>query len=222
MPDIGGGKPGSPSGPSASGAEIVTEALSFLGVPYQWGGTSPSGFDCSGLVQYVYSHYGVTLPRTSEEQYAATARLDQSQLQAGDLVFSEMGSNGPGHVGIYDGQGGVVEAPHTGDHVKVLPLSEFSAIGYGRVTGMQAIQPGSSNPLSGIISGVESTIGGLFTFPSEIVNWAKQSADNASRAMGWFDAFFQPTTYVRIGAGAFGMLFLIAGLATLLVSGMEK
>lgn len=111
------------SNPAVSGS-IVGYAETFLGTPYVWGGTSPSGFDCSGFVQYVYSHFGVSIPRTSEDQFGYGTPVSQSQLQPGDLVFFEPDGSGlPGHVGMYIGGGDIIQAPQTGDVVKITPLS---------------------------------------------------------------------------------------------------
>jgi cell wall-associated NlpC family hydrolase len=113
-----------PFAPYASGSELGVEAVAiaeqFLGVPYVWGGASPStGFDCSGLVQYVYGQLGISLPHYAASQWAQTTHVDPSQLQPGDLLFFEPRSDGPGHVGIYVGGDTFVEAPHTGDVVKL-------------------------------------------------------------------------------------------------------
>ena len=119
---------------------VVQTAYNYLGTPYVWGGTSPSGFDCSGLVQYSYAQNGLTVPRTSEEQYAYTANSrikDKSQLRPGDLVFFNTGSTAS-HVGIYIGNNQFIHAPHTGDVVKVSELSGYYAEhfdGGGRVDG---------------------------------------------------------------------------------------
>lgn len=110
-----------PSQSFSSGDALVTYAESFCGVPYVWGGESPSGFDCSGLVQYVYAHFGISLPRTSEDQYGCGSAVSISSLQPGDLVFFE-GSSSPGHVAIYAGGGMMVEAPHTGANVRLTSL----------------------------------------------------------------------------------------------------
>jgi cell wall-associated NlpC family hydrolase len=118
--------------PSALGSghpEVVPIALKFLGVPYAWGGASPSGFDCSGLCQYVYKQIGITLPRTSSSQYRvgqhiAPDRLDL--LKPGDLVFfgTDGDPNRVHHVGIYVGGGNFVHAPQRGDVVKVSSLTD--------------------------------------------------------------------------------------------------
>lgn len=125
-----GGRPAAAEGNLPAGhPEVVGIALKYLGVPYRWGGTSPSGFDCSGLCQYAYKQIGIDLPRTSRSQYNSGAHIAPNRLdllRAGDLVF--FGTNGdPGrvhHVGMYVGNGNYVHAPSTGDVVKVSSLTD--------------------------------------------------------------------------------------------------
>lgn len=114
--------------PAAKYGSVVGYALSFQGVPYVYGGTSPSGFDCSGLVQYVFAAFGKQLPRTAAAQKAVCTPISESQLQPGDLVFW-----GTWHVGIYVGGGSFVHAPTTGQNVKVTSMSNFHPDSYGRV-----------------------------------------------------------------------------------------
>jgi cell wall-associated NlpC family hydrolase len=103
--------------------EAATIALRYLGVQYVWGGASPSGFDCSGLVMYVYAQLGVQLPHYAAAQYTYGVAVAQDQLQPGDLVFFDALD----HVGIYIGGGQFVHAPHTGDVVKISSLAEFGS-----------------------------------------------------------------------------------------------
>ncbi|MFL5964847.1 MAG: NlpC/P60 family protein [Gaiellaceae bacterium] len=110
--DLAGGHP-----------EAATVAMKYLGVPYVWGGATPSGFDCSGLVMYVYAQLGISLPHYAAGQYGFGTPVSRDQLQPGDLVFFD----GLSHVGIYIGGGQMVHAPQTGDVVKISPLSEFGA-----------------------------------------------------------------------------------------------
>jgi hypothetical protein len=105
-------------------------AMQYLGVPYKWGGARPkTGFDCSGLVQYVFAQLGVYLPHYAAAQYYSpdAVWVAQNRLQPGDLVFFT-GSDGtreaPGHVGIYLGDGYLIDAPHTGAFVRIDRLNE--------------------------------------------------------------------------------------------------
>jgi len=108
---------------AASGQSIVEYAKKFIGTPYVWGGTTPSGFDCSGFVQYVYRNAaGIELPRDTYGQIGAGTRVSQDQLQPGDLVFPHTG-----HVGIYIGGGQMIHAPRTGDVVKISSVWSFYA-----------------------------------------------------------------------------------------------
>jgi cell wall-associated NlpC family hydrolase len=107
-------------------------ALRYLGVPYVWGGASPSGFDCSGLVMYVYAQLGISLPHYTVAQWSATLPISMSEIQPGDLLFFD----GLGHVGIYIGNGEFVHAPHTGTVVQISSLTGYwaaSLVGARRV-----------------------------------------------------------------------------------------
>jgi cell wall-associated NlpC family hydrolase len=117
---------------SGLGVRAVQVALGYLGVPYRWGGADPiTGFDCSGLVQFVYAQVGVRLNHYTGTQFMEGAPVPDGQLRPGDLVFFEPGVAGPGHVGIYAGGDEFVEAPHTGDVVKVASLAAAKAqLGY--------------------------------------------------------------------------------------------
>jgi cell wall-associated NlpC family hydrolase len=108
--------------PGARYSSVVSIAMRYLGTPYVWGGASPSGFDCSGLVMYVYAQVGISLPHYTVGQwdYPNAVSVPRSELEPGDLVFFA----GLGHVGIYVGGGQFIHAPHTGDVVRIDSLSE--------------------------------------------------------------------------------------------------
>jgi len=102
---------------------VVGIAMHYLGTPYVWGGASPSGFDCSGFVMYVFAQVGVSLPHSSYAQYGYGSPVSRGDLQPGDLVFFD----GLGHVGIYVGGGSFIHSPHTGDVVKISTMSGWYA-----------------------------------------------------------------------------------------------
>lgn len=121
-----------PSNPGSAAGAAIAAARSQLGVPYLWGGTSPStGFDCSGLTQWAYRQAGVSLPRTTYGQRNAGRIVSVSQIQPGDLVFYL----DYGHMGMYIGGGQLIHAPQTGDVVKISSLYMYPPIRIVRPTG---------------------------------------------------------------------------------------
>jgi len=121
-----------PNLPAAGGAATALAAAeSQIGVPYVWGGESPGrGFDCSGLTQWAWRQAGVSLPRTAAAQYGATAHVPLSDLQPGDLLF--WGFGGISHVGMYVGGGEIVNAPQTGELVRIEAIWNDGLVGAGR------------------------------------------------------------------------------------------
>jgi NlpC/P60 family len=111
------------------GHRVVSYARHFLGIRYVWGGSSPrSGFDCSGLVRFVYGHFGIALPHSSWADLGHGHRVTRRSLRPGDLVFFY----GASHVGIYAGGGHFIDAPHTGARVRVSTMGEYSYYGARR------------------------------------------------------------------------------------------
>jgi cell wall-associated NlpC family hydrolase len=111
--------------------EVVVYAAGQLGKPYQWGATGPDAFDCSGLAMMAYRAAGVGIPRTSQQQWAFGQPVPASQVMPGDLVFFA-GSDGtmtaPGHVGIVIGHGLMIDAPQTGETVRIEPYGDVSGL----------------------------------------------------------------------------------------------
>ena len=107
------------------GSKAVAIAERYLGVPYRWGGTDPlTGFDCSGFTMYVYAQLGISLTHYTGAQFYEGTRVPPDELEPGDLVFFEPSTAGPQHEGMYIGGGQFIQAPHTGDVVKISSLSE--------------------------------------------------------------------------------------------------
>lgn len=118
------------SAPNGRASAAIAAAQSRLGTPYRWGGTTPAGFDCSGLMLWSWAQAGVSLPRTSGAQRSYTQRISFDQLQPGDLVFS---GNPVYHVGMYIGGGQMIHSPQTGDVVKISAVRTGSSTSYGRI-----------------------------------------------------------------------------------------
>jgi cell wall-associated NlpC family hydrolase len=115
------------------GERAAAIAVKEVGVPYRWGGASPAGFDCSGLVYWAYGRLGIRLPHSSYALYDQGRRVTRSRMRAGDLLFF----SGLGHVGIYIGRGRMVHAPHSGSRVQVVRLGGSS---YGaRLVGVRRV-----------------------------------------------------------------------------------
>ncbi|HYT25488.1 MAG TPA: C40 family peptidase [Actinomycetota bacterium] len=127
--------------PTAAAATAVGAALSQVGKPYRWGGTGPDDFDCSGLVGWAWARAGTALPRTSRQQWSAGPHVDPAHLLPGDLVFFGSVPGDPAsihHVGMYVGQGLMVDAPHTGAQVRVESIRAGGYVG--------ATRPGAGRP----------------------------------------------------------------------------
>jgi peptidoglycan DL-endopeptidase CwlO len=118
---------------------LIAHARKYLGVPYVWGGKTPEGFDCSGLVCWVLGELGISLPEGSQGQWASEVgmRVDPSQMQPGDVIFLDMPSSeqpAPNHVGIYTGEDRMIVAPSPGKSVEVQPLGAYW---HSKIVGMK-------------------------------------------------------------------------------------
>jgi peptidoglycan DL-endopeptidase CwlO len=117
--------------PPGTAGKVIAYAEAQLGKPYLWGGTGPDAFDCSGLAMMAYRAAGITILRTSQQQWAAGPRIPASQARPGDLVFFA-GSDGtaPGHVGILTGTNQMIDAPYSGQDIRYDEFSAATVVGY--------------------------------------------------------------------------------------------
>jgi murein DD-endopeptidase len=113
-----------PADNASTGSEVVFRAISLLGAPYQFGGSGPTAFDCSGLVQFVYQEMGIDVPRTAAEQYRAAHPVNLEDIEPGDLLFFRIHGKRISHVAIYAGAGRFVHAPQTGHAIELRDLDD--------------------------------------------------------------------------------------------------
>jgi cell wall-associated NlpC family hydrolase len=109
---------------AAIGDEIVIRAVALVGTPYRYGGSGPTGFDCSGLVSYIYHEVGIDVPRTAADQYRAATPVNKADLEPGDVLFFRTRGRGVSHVAIYAGSGRFVHAPQTGRSIELRELAD--------------------------------------------------------------------------------------------------
>jgi cell wall-associated NlpC family hydrolase len=134
-----------PVAPVTSGDAIAQFAMGFRGVPYRLGGADPTGFDCSGLVQYVFAQYGIAVPRVVEQQYEAGEKIKPSEIRPGDLIFfdTKRWGRGASHVGIAIGPDSFVHAPNSTGVIRVEALG--SSYWGPRYVGARRITPSATN-----------------------------------------------------------------------------
>ena len=200
---------------SVAGSAISAFAQTFNGAKYVYGGTSPTtGWDCSGFTQYVYKHFGISIPRTSEAQYAAAQHVSQSNLAPGDLVFAQFpGDNAsPGHVGIYIGSGKVISAqdPAAGTGISTLASWGSAVVGYGRPSGTVGNSGGTSSGGGGG--------GGILSIPSQITSFFSD-ADTFITLLAWI---VNPTSWLRIGAFIAGVALLLFAIHAFIATANDK
>ena len=239
-----------PVGQAVTGSQVVADAAQYIGVPYQWGGTSPTtGFDCSGLVQHVYADLGIALPRTSQEQATVGSPVASlADARPGDLLFFEPGPGGPGHVGIYIGNGQIIDAPHTGTSVQIQAVGQPTEIrrvlpsgSGGGVTGLSSA--GATAAIAGL-SGPGGTIPASLGVPAGLVAMFQQAAAQSGVPAALLAAVakqesgfnpqavssagaqglmqLMPSTAAGLGVNAFDPQQAISGAAQLLSSYLQQ
>lgn len=186
----------------ASGAtpeEIANYAQQFKGVPYKFGGTTPSGFDCSGYIRYVFNNFGISLPRTSAEQYGVGTAVSKSNLQKGDLVFfANTYKPGISHTGIYLGNGNVISAESKGIAVSNINTNPYWGPKYAgarRVSSVKTATP--------VVALKPVTDGNFVDVPTSHPAYEAIKSLNVEGIInGYEKQDFRPTTNVTRGQAA--------------------
>lgn len=163
---------------AVNGADIVAEAMKYIGLKYVWGGTSlTSGADCSGYLQSVFKKFGINLARVTYDQINQGSKISFSDMQVGDLIFfdTDPSQSGPDHVGLYIGNGKFVHAPKPGDSVKVSSLSD----GYYSSRFMAARRP------DGMVGGGKDSLSADSAGPGQ----PKLSPEELAQSYGWAYGF---------------------------------
>ena len=184
------------TGSTDAAATAVQDALSQIGVPYTWGGESPGkDFDCSGLVQWAYGKAGISLPRVAADQATAGVAVTAADAQAGDLVFFGSPVH---HVGIYLGEGKMIDAPHTGADVRIEPVDLSTCTAIRRVAGTTSLSglPAAATPY---LSDIQTAATKAGISPALVA------------AVAWQESGFDATA--TSGAGARGLMQLMPATA---------
>ena len=211
--------PGSASGVTGFGSQVVSDAEGYLGVPYSWGGTSPqSGFDCSGLVQHVFADLGVALPRTAAEQSSTGTPVEGLwQAQPGDLLFYGAPAE---HVGIYIGNGLMIDAPKTGQEVSVTQAGTPTSI--RRVVPAQAAGGTVPSWMANAFAAAGQTYGlpaGMLQAVAQTESGFNPSATSPAGAIGLMQ--IMPATAAGIGINPLDPVQSIYGAAELLAQKLK-
>lgn len=203
----------------STAADVIAYGKTFMGRPYVFGASGPGTFDCSGLMQYVFHHFGINLPRTSQQQAKVGASVAVGGIQAGDLVFSDWGDGPNSHVGLAVDHTHLLNAPHTGAVVRIDTLNA----GYlahvtnvrrvSEVGGVLATDAGGVAGAAGdAVGGVAGGIVGPLVQPLRDLAGAAQSG---AKVADLITKAFLPTNFMRISAGMAGMAFVLIGILLL-------
>jgi hypothetical protein len=203
--------------------ELLKYAATLIGDDYVFGAAGPNTFDCSGLVQYVFGHFGFALPRVSQDQARVGTSVDKGQIKPGDLVFSDWGDGPNSHVGIAVTPTKIIDAPHTGAKVRYDDLSKSYL---DHVTAVRRVTPNTFGKIpdapkgdGSLTSTFEGVLNGLTqTFTGQYAEIAKPLQDIGSAFIeiasigDMFLKLFLPSTWIRLMSGFLGLILILFGI----------
>ena len=219
--------PGTGGSGATLGERAVAQAQQHLGTPYVWGGESPGGFDCSGLIQWSYKQLGIELPRVSSDQAKAGRAVSAAEARPGDLVFFDRPEID--HIGMYAGDGRWVVAPRTGDVVKMQDVDLSKATTIRRVTPDTAPATPTAPvaapaaPYSELFSAAGARHGvspALLTAVARAESGFNPSAQSPAGAQGLMQ--FMPATARSLGVDPWNPTSAVDGAARLLKENMSR
>ncbi|RNF40319.1 hypothetical protein EEX84_04925 [Planococcus salinus] len=193
---------------------IADYAMKFKGVPYKFGGTTPSGFDCSGYIRYVFNHFGISLPRTSAEQFNVGTSVSKNNLQKGDLVFfANTYKKGISHTGIYLGNGNVISAESGGVGISNINTNPYWGPKYAGAKRLSSVQGATPAAAPKPVSLPAVTDGNFVDVPSSHpAHEAIKNLNVAGVINGFERQDFRPTEKVTRGQAA-AMINRVLGLS---------
>lgn len=206
---------------AVSGEDIVNAASKEIGDPYVFGATGPNSFDCSGLVEYVFHHFGIKTPRIAADQAGFGTEIPRAKIQPGDLIFFDWDGHGRAdHVGIYAGNGEMIHAPHTGTTVKRVKLSSYYWSNEVHIRRFPGVTGG---PASSDGGGILGAIGDAALSPIKGATGALEAIGSAARDMATSAAsvgkvadavtrLFLPSSILRGAMAVAGTGFLLIGI----------
>jgi hypothetical protein len=160
--------------------DVIKAAVGEIGEPYQWGAEGPDAFDCSGLMQFIFAKVGIPLPRTARAQQAALPAVT-GQLQPGDLVFYDRPAS---HVGVYIGQGRMIDAPHSGATVRIRQVGDYTSAARPQGLGAGGIVESAGDAFAKA-TGLDAVGGAITSGVRNVVTGARNVAlEGAFLALG--------------------------------------
>jgi len=200
-------------------AELINYGMTLRGKPYVFGAAGPNSFDCSGLMQYIYKHFGISIPRVTFDQVRAGTAVKAGEEKPGDLIFSSWDGTPHSHVGMYLGNDKMLVAPQPGDVVKVQTLDRnykghvdaVRRIG-GLEGGILETDKGQSTLDKAIGSLNDSTALSVARNTAIALTNLAESAAKIGKVADWILRLSVPNVAVRVASGLFGFVLVIVGV----------